>query len=155
LATLIGARLQSEAVRVAIVAGPLVVAAGFAGLFTAIRTGPLPAIAVSIVLAGTGIGTCWAHVSNIIPASGRPDEGAVTGSVVPTAQQFAIAFGAAVSGIVANAAGLSVDASRPVAAATGAALHGGFVFAPLAAVAIAIRLRSAVRVGTVTSRPIR
>jgi len=155
VATLIGARLESHRVRVAIVLGPLVVAAGFAGLFTTIGTGPLPAIAVSIILVGAGIGMCWAHVSNIILASGRPDESAVTASVVPTAQQFAIAFGAAVSGIVANAAGLSIGASRPVAAMTGAALYGGFVFAPLAALAIATRLRSAVRASTVTSPPVR
>ncbi len=155
MATLVGARLESHRVRVAIVLGPGLVAAGFAGLFMTIGTGPLPAIAVFIVLVGAGIGTCWAHVSNIILASGRPDEGAVTASVVPTAQQFAIAFGAAVSGIVANAAGLSVDPSRPVAASTGAALYGGFLLAPLAAVAIATGLRSAVRVDIATSRPVR
>jgi predicted MFS family arabinose efflux permease len=153
MATLIGARLESHRVRVAIVLGQLMVAAGFAGLFVTIGPGPLPAVAVFIVLVGAGIGTCWAHVSNIVLASGRPDEGALTASVVPTAQQFAIAFGAAVSGIVANAAGLSIGASRPVAALAGAALYGGFAFAPLAALIIAIRLRSAVRATAVPSQP--
>lgn len=150
-ATLIAARLEGPRVRVAIVLGPCLVAAGFVGLFTTIGTGPLPAIAVFLVLVGAGIGTCWAHVSNIILASGRPDEGPVTASVVPTAQQFAIAFGAAVSGIVARAAGLSHDASPPVAALTGAALYGGFLVAPLAAAVIATRLRSAVAVHTARS----
>ena len=130
--------------RAAIVLGPCLVTAGFVGLFTTIGTGPLPAIAVCIVLVGLGIGTCWAHVSKIILASGRPEEAALTASVVPTAQQFAIAFGAAVSGIVANAAGLSSNPSPPTAALTGAALYGGFAVGPLAAALIAVRLRAAV-----------
>jgi predicted MFS family arabinose efflux permease len=92
-------------------------------------------------------------VSKIVLASGRPDEGALTASVVPTAQQFAIAFGAAVSGIVANAAGLSGHAAPPAAALTGAALYGGFAFGPLAAVIIAVRLRAAVDPTTATSPP--
>jgi MFS family permease len=145
VASLVVARFESRHVRTAIVLGPLVVAAGFVGLFTTIGVGPLPAIAVCLVLVGTGIGTCWAHISNIILGAGRPDEGAITSSLVPTAQQFAIAFGAAVSGIVANAAGLSVSASRPVAAFTGAALYGSFILGPLAAMVIATRLRTAVR----------
>ena len=146
VATLVGARLEGRQVRVAILLGPLVVTAGFAGLFTTVGTGPLSAIAASIVLVGVGIGTCWAHVSNIILAGGRPGEGAATASVVPTAQQFAIAFGAAVSGVVANAVGLSSGATKPVAALTASALYGGFLVAPLGAFVIATRLRSAVRV---------
>ena len=155
MATLIGARLESHRVRAAIVLGPCLVTAGFVGLSMTIGTGPLPAIAVSIVLVGLGIGTCWAHVSKIILASGRPDEAALTASVVPTAQQFAIALGAAVSGIVANAAGLSGNPSPPTAALTGAALYGGFAFAPLMAVIIAVRLRAAVGPTSATSTPSR
>jgi predicted MFS family arabinose efflux permease len=148
MATLVGARLDRDRVRGAIVLGPCLVTAGFAGLWATIGAGPLAAIAVCIVLVGVGIGTCWAHVSQIILASGRPDEAAITASVVPTGQQFAIAFGAAVSGIVVNATGLSADPSPPVAALTGAALYGGFALAPLAAALIALRLRAAVGAST-------
>ena len=144
MATLVGARLDNDRVRGAIVLGPCLVATGFVGLFATIGTGPVPVIAVCIVLIGVGIGTCWAHVSKIILASGRQDEAALTGSVVPTAQQFAIAFGAAVSGIVVNATGLSTDPSPAVAALTGATLYGGFALGPLVAALIAVRLRSAV-----------
>jgi predicted MFS family arabinose efflux permease len=144
LATLVGARLDSDRVRAAIVVGPCVVTAGFVGLWATIGVGPLPAIAVCIVLIGLGIGTCWAHVSRIILAAGRPDESALTASVVPTGQQFAIAFGAAASGIVVNATGLSTDPSPPVAALTGTALYGAFAFGPLVAALIAVRLRAAV-----------
>ena len=155
VATLVCARLESNGVRSAIVLGPCLVTAGFVGLWATIGAGPLPAIAACIVLVGAGIGTCWAHVSKIILASGRPDETALTASVVPTAQQFAIAFGAAAAGIVANATGLRADPSPPVAALTGAALYGGFAVGPLTAVAIAVRLRSAVGETTTTSNALR
>ena len=144
MATLIVARLDREGVRTAIAIGPCLVTAGFVGLWATIGAGPLPAIAAGIVLIGLGIGTCWAHVSKVILASGRSDETVLTASVVPTAQQFAIAFGAAVSGVVVNATGLSTDASPRVAALTGAALYGGFAIGPLLAAVIAVRLRSAV-----------
>jgi predicted MFS family arabinose efflux permease len=144
MSTLVVARLDRDRVRAAIVLGPCLVTAGFAGLWATIGAGPLAVIAVCIVLVGVGVGTCWAHVSQIILASGRRDEAALTAAVVPTGQQFAIAFGAAVSGIVVNATGLSTDPSPPVAALTGAALYGGFALAPLAAALIAARLRSAV-----------
>jgi predicted MFS family arabinose efflux permease len=155
MATLVCARLESAGVRAAIVLGPCLVTAGFVGLWATIGAGPLPAIAACIVLVGSGVGTCWAHVSRIILASGRPDETALTASVVPTAQQFAIAFGAAVAGIVANATGLRADPSPPVAALTGAALYGGFAVGPLTAVAIAVRLRSAVGETSTTSKALR
>ena len=41
-------------------------------------------------------------LSNVVMASGRPDEDAVTASLIPSTQQFAIAFGAALSGVVAG-----------------------------------------------------
>jgi predicted MFS family arabinose efflux permease len=153
MATLIAARLGNDRVRAAIVVGPCLVAAGFVGLWALIGTGPLAAIAACIVLIGVGIGTCWAHVSRIILASGRPDETSLTATVVPTAQQFAIAFGAAVSGIVVNATGLSTDPSPPVAALTGAALYGGFALGPVVAAVIALRLRSAVGVTAPRASP--
>jgi MFS family permease len=144
-AAIIGARLERRQVRMAIVVGPLVVAVGFAALAATIGPGPVAAVGVSMMMIGAGIGACWAHLSNLILAAGRPDEAAVTASVVPTTQLFAVAFGAAMSGVIANAAGLSTGASGPVAAAAGAALYGSFIVPPLAAAVIALRLRSVVQ----------
>jgi len=144
-AALLGARLDAHRVRGAIVVGPLVVTVGFAALASTLGEGPLVAIGVSAVLIGGGIGTCWAHLSTLVMAAGRPDEGAITAALVPSAQLFAVAFGAAVSGVIANAAGLSSSASRPVAALAGTVLYGGFALAPLAAFVIATRLRPAAR----------
>jgi len=143
LGTILSARVSPTRTRTVIVLGPLVTAAGFAGLFFTIGSGPVAAIAASLMLIGGGIGTCWAHISSAILSSGRPDEGALTASMIPSTQLFAVALGAALSGVIANAAGLAGSASRPTAALAGAWLFGGFVAAPLAAFVIASRLRPA------------
>jgi len=98
------------------------------------------AIAVSVALVGGGIGTCWAHVGSIVLGSARQGEEAMTASLIPTTQAFAVSMGAALSGIIANAAGLSGGDSRPVAALAATWLFGTFLLSPLAALAIAWRL---------------
>jgi hypothetical protein len=107
------------------------------------RAGPLPAIAASLMLVGLGIGTCWAHIGTAILSSARPEEGALTAAMIPSTQLFAVALGAALCGVIANAAGLAAGASRPTAALAGGWLFGSFVAAPLAAFVIASRLRPA------------
>lgn len=141
-AAVLSARLAGRHVRAAVVAGPLMIAAGFAGLFATIASGPVPAIAAAIVLVGAGIGTCWAHVGSIVLASARDGEGAVTASMIPSTQTFAVALGAALSGIVGNAAGLSGSAAPPVAAQAGAWLFGTFLLAPLGALLVSAKLVS-------------
>ena len=139
-AALLGARLADGRARGALVLGPLMTAAGFVGLFLTIAAGPVAAIALSVVLVGGGIGACWAHAGSIVLGSARPGEGAASASLIPTTQTFAVSLGAALSGIIANAAGLSAGATRPVAALAGAWLFGAFLLAPLAALAIASRV---------------
>jgi predicted MFS family arabinose efflux permease len=139
-AALLSARLAGSRARGALVLGPLMIAAGFIGLFATIASGPVAAIAVSAALVGGGIGTCWAHVGSIVLGSARQGEEAMTASLIPTTQAFAVSMGAALSGIIANAAGLSGGDSRPVAALAATWLFGTFLLSPLAALAIAWRL---------------
>jgi MFS family permease len=141
--TLLSARVSPARARTVIMLGPILTAAGFAGFFFTIGAGPVVAIAASLMLVGLGIGTCWAHIGTAILSSARPDEGALTASMIPSTQLFAVALGAALSGVIANAAGLATGASRPTAALAGAWLFGCFVAAPLVAVVIASRLRPA------------
>jgi len=141
--TLLSARVSPARAHTVIMLGPVLTATGFAGLFFTIGSGPVVAIAVSLMLVGVGIGTCWAHIGTAILSSARPDEGALTASMIPSTQLFAVALGAALSGVIANAAGLAAGASPPAAAFAGAWLFGSFVAAPLAAFVIAARLRPA------------
>jgi len=139
-AALISARLAGPRARLALVLGPLLTASGFVGLYWTIAAGPVPAIVGCVLLVGAGIGTCWAHVGSVVLGAARDGEGAATASLIPTTQTFAVALGSAVCGIVGNAAGLSRAATAPVAALAGEWLFGAFLFAPLAALAMAARL---------------
>jgi predicted MFS family arabinose efflux permease len=144
-AALLTSRVAGDRVRVALVLGPLLTASGFAGLVLTIGPGPVGAIVASLMLVGGGIGTCWAHVGTVVLSSGGPEEGAVAASMIPSAQLFAVSLGAALSGVIANAAGLASGASGPVAALAGAWLFGTFLAAPLTAFVIATRWRPATR----------
>jgi predicted MFS family arabinose efflux permease len=141
--TILSAQLSPVRARTVIVLGPLLTATGFTGLFFTIGAGPVAAIAASLMLVGIGIGTCWAHIGTAILSSAREDEGGLTAATIPSTQLFAVALGAALSGVIANAAGLGAGASRGAAALAGAWLFGGFVAAPLAAFVIGSRLRPA------------
>jgi predicted MFS family arabinose efflux permease len=141
--TLLSARVSPARAHTVIMLGPVLTATGFVGLFFTISSGPVIAIAMSLMLVGVGIGTCWAHIGTAILSSARPDEGALTASMIPSTQLFAVALGAALSGVIANAAGLAAGASPPAAALAGSWLFGCFVAAPLAAFVIASRLRPA------------
>lgn len=140
-AALLTTRLAGDRVRTALVLGPLLTAAGFAGLVLTIGPGPVGAIVASLMLVGSGIGTCWAHVGTVVLAAGGREEGAIAASMIPSTQLFAVSLGAALSGVIANAAGLASGASAPVAALAGVWLFGAFLAAPLAALLIAARLR--------------
>jgi MFS family permease len=141
--TILSAQISPVRARTVIVLGPLLTATGFTGLFFTIGAGPVAAIAASLMLVGIGIGTCWAHIGTAILSSAREDEGGLTAATIPSTQLFAVALGAALSGVIANAAGLGAGASRGAAALAGAWLFGGFVAAPLAAFVIGSRLRPA------------
>jgi hypothetical protein len=111
-----------------------------------IGPGPVLGVGAGLVVVGTGIGICWAHIAKLVLASAREGEGEVSAALTPSVQLFAIAFGGAVSGIVASATGLSHGASAPVAALTGTVLFGGGAVAPVLAAVIAAGLHPSARV---------
>jgi MFS family permease len=139
-AAMITARLSEDRVRTALVLGPIVMTIGLVALCFTMRSGPAPAILAAIVVEGSGIGLCWAHIGNVVMGTARADEEAATAAMIPSAQLFAVAFGAALSAIIASAAGLTREASPEVAAATGQALFGVFAVTALVASVIASRI---------------
>jgi predicted MFS family arabinose efflux permease len=145
LAAVITARIAAHRVKTAVVLGPFLMAAGLAGLFVFIARGPIVAIGASIGMIGLGLGTCWAHVGNVVLRAAREDEEEATAALIPSTQLLAIAFGSALCGVVASASGLTQEASPQTAAATGHALYGGAALAALAAAVIAVRLAPATR----------
>jgi len=91
-----------------IVIGPLAMGAGLLGIALAMPDGPVVALLPPIVLIGTGIGACWAFITRRIMNGARPGEEDIAASSVATVQQAGLALGAALAGLVANAAGFSV-----------------------------------------------
>ncbi len=139
-AAVVTSRVPVTRVRTAVIAGPLIMAVGLAALGVTIVSGPLAAITVAIVVEGTGIGTCWAHIGNVVMGTARSGEEAATAALIPSTQLFAVAFGSALSAIIASAVGLTREASPDVAMATGQALFGTFAVTALAAAVIARRV---------------
>jgi predicted MFS family arabinose efflux permease len=128
-----------------IIAGPIAMAVGLLGVGVLMAPGPVSVLPLPISAIGIGIGACWAFIAQQIMSGAKPGEENIAASSVPTVQQVGIAFGAAVSGLVANASGLSD--SMPAAAVLRAAfwVPAAFVVAPLAAVAIGTRLNALAR----------
>jgi hypothetical protein len=125
--------------------GPLAIAAGFAGLLLTIGAGSLAAVTASVLLVGGGIGAAWAHIGSMVLAAARRGEEDVTASLIPSTQTVAVAMGAALCGVVANAAGLSGGATPSSTAAAARLLFGAFIAVPLTAAVIAARMRAAGR----------
>ena len=139
-AAVITARIPAERVRTALMLGPSLMMVGLIGLSVTISSGPVAAITLAIVVEGIGIGTCWAHVGNLVLGSARSGEGAATAALIPSTQLFAVSFGGALCAIIASASGLTREASPAVAAATGQALFACFACTALAAGVLATRV---------------
>ena len=139
-AAIVTARIAATRVRTAIVLGPVLMASGLGGLAVVIARGPTIAIALAVALIGLGLGTCWAHVGNVVLGAARTNEEEATAALIPSTQLLAVAFGSSLCGIVADAAGLTREATAAVAATTGHALYGGAAVTALVAAGVATRL---------------
>ncbi len=137
---LLSSGLRGRAVRVVIILGPLCVTGGVAGQALLVVEGPLLALAGCVALTGFGIGLCLAHIVNWTMSAASAGEEAVTASSITTVRAMGIAFGAALAGLVANAAGLGAGVSPATVAAAAAWVYGLSVIAPTAIAVLSFRL---------------
>jgi MFS family permease len=119
-----------ERERLIITGGAFMIAAGVAGFAYAVPHGILPLILACAILQGGGFGIAWPFVTRMIVAAAPPSERTVASSAVPTMQRLGYAVGAAIAGIIANAAGFSRGLSPETAASAAAWLF--IAFLPLA-----------------------
>ncbi len=139
------ARARPEHERVIILAGALMIFGGMVGFVFAIPYGSIPLILACAILQGGGFGIAWPFVTRLIVSSAREEERTVTSSAVPTMQRIGYATGAALAGIVANAAGFSQGLSGDTAASVAQWLFLAFLpFGVLGSVA-ALRLMNGER----------
>ncbi|WP_366657886.1 MFS transporter [Fodinicurvata sp. EGI_FJ10296] len=104
-AALMVASLTSRAIRRALIAGPAAVATGLALLAVSLPGPSLVPVAVALLIAGGGVGLCWAHVSTTIMGAATDENRDRSSSAVHTVQLLGLAFGSALAGVVVNLAG--------------------------------------------------
>ena len=112
LAAIAIARLDRRYWDLALIAGPVLVAAGLAGLALTLPYGDLSLIVVAATVTGAGYGVCWAFLGQRIMAGARPSEGDRAAASIATLEMTGIAVGAALAGIMGNAFGVDDAASR-------------------------------------------
>jgi MFS family permease len=123
-----------------LVAGPLMMAAGLLGVALLMPLEPALLVFPAIALTGAGIGACWAFIAQRVMTGARKGEEDTAASAVATVQQTGFALGAALAGLVANAAGLSGGLNRTDVAAAALWVPASFVMAAFAATIMGIRL---------------
>jgi MFS family permease len=127
--------------RLIIASGAFMIAGGVLGFAYAVPHGVLPLILACAILQGGGFGIAWPFVTRIIVAAAAAPERTIASSAVPTMQRLGYAVGAAIAGIIANAAGFSKGLSATTAA--GAASWLFVAFLPLAVVGCVAGWRTA------------
>lgn len=87
--------------------GPFLVAIGLLGVTVALVAGQPWLLMLCQILIGAGFGVSWAFLSQAVMEAARPGERDAASGLVPTLQSGGYAIGAAVSGLVANQAGMA------------------------------------------------
>jgi MFS family permease len=123
-----------------LVAGPAMMAAGLLGIALLLPLEPAVIVFPAIFMVGAGIGSCWAFIAQRVMAGARKGEEDVAASSIATVQQTGFALGAAVSGLIANAAGLSAGLNRTDVGQAAFWVPTCFVLAALVATALGLRL---------------
>src|SRR5205823_3778499 len=125
--------------RLALRSGPLIAFAGFVGLTLMALLPGLVMLTGSGFVMGIGIGVYNVHLVARAMGSAAPGEQRSTASALSSVRSLGTAFGAAIAGVVANAAGLG-DAREPEAVGHAVTMVYMFCWIPFGlAVAFMIR----------------
>jgi len=140
LGSLIVAGLRRGAANLVLAGGQGLAALGMVGLAFGAAGLPLVAIAAFCGMVGIGIGMSNIHLTSRIMHLARPGEESLTASSIPTVRSLGIAFGAAISGLLANAAGLDRGIGGATVAAAVTLVESVATLAPILAFLLALRL---------------
>jgi Major Facilitator Superfamily len=140
IGALVTASLKGLNERAILVAGPTMMLIGLLGLAAVMPAGPVWLVPVLVFCLGGGIGIGWAFLNKRVMAFAAAGDGEVAATSIPTTQMFGFAFGAALSGLVANAAGFAQGLTQETAARVSVWLFLSFAIAALLALLAAIRM---------------
>ena len=130
----------------AILATPLLTLTGMAGLFLLVpgkSAGDaitLLPISLSLILVGLGVGLGWPHLLTRVLLAADPDDQERAAASLTTVPVIVSALGAALTGMVANLAGLTDPGGDSGTSAAAAWLFAVFAIAPALAIITAVRL---------------
>lgn len=95
-----------------------------------------------LALAGVGAGVdiCWPHLLTRVLTLAPPGEGGMASAAITTVQLYGMAIGAAVAGLVANAAGLGGQDGIAGTQSAAVWLFASFALAPMLAMLLARRI---------------
>lgn len=121
-----------------LVIGPVVSTVSLFGLFWLMPHSSVWIVLIGLLLlgVGTGVGICWPHLLTGVFRAAKPEQQDIASAAITTLQLYAIALGASVAGMAANAAGITHPGGLSGTIMAAWAVYGVFMFAP----AIAIRL---------------
>lgn len=106
----------------------------------ALAAGPtLVVMALALSAVGLGVGIGWPHLLTRVMALAPAGEEGIASASITTVQLYGMAVGAAIAGLVANAAGLTMPGGVAGAQSAALWLFASFAMAPLAAAWLAGR----------------
>jgi MFS family permease len=100
-----------------IAAGPVLLVAGLATIVTGLVSDQVVVTLVGQIAIGAGFGVSWAFISQSVMENARANERDRASGALPTLQSAGYAIGAALAGLVANAAGYTVADTNAVRSA--------------------------------------
>ncbi|NHZ40490.1 MFS transporter [Massilia aquatica] len=95
---------------------------------------------VALAAAGAGVGLGWPHLLTRVLTLAPAGEGGLASAAITTVQLYGMAIGAAVAGLVANAAGLTEPGGKAGAQSAALWLFASFALAPALAALLARRI---------------
>ncbi|HHV70321.1 MFS transporter [Brucella intermedia] len=146
VASFLSSRWQEKGGDRLVVAGPVLALAGLVllAIFLPIHGNGnwslLAPVCLGLILIGFGIGLAWPSLVTRVYQSAPPTEQDLAAGGMTTVQLFAIAFGTACAGMVANFAGIAVPGGVEGAANASLWLSVIFALAPAIAVAVAFKV---------------
>lgn len=114
LGTLGTAGWSDKAGRIACASGLAITSAAIAAIAATLGTASIWELTAYITAAGIGVGMTNIHSISWALAAAEPDQAQVTASAAPAMRSIGIAYGAAMAGLIANAAGLSEGTSPEI-----------------------------------------
>ncbi|NHZ98922.1 MFS transporter [Massilia sp. CCM 8734] len=94
----------------------------------------------ALAAAGAGVGLGWPHLLTRVLTLAPAGEGGLASAAITTVQLYGMAIGAAVAGLVANAAGLTEPGGKAGAQSAALWLFASFALAPALAALLARRI---------------